>query len=303
MTLKLAPLLADYLYQNKRLDLPGIGSFFMDPSAIAQQDSGKQGKTTPTEGISFENNASIKDSPDLIGYISAQTGKMKALAAADLSSHLELVQQFLNIGKPFLLEGIGSLVKIRSGLFEFTSGAIQAEKLKDLTAKEATATSATEESFSSYNPLVAPKSAQPAWLRPLVVVLVLAGAGLAIWGGYTVYKKNASRRALAANAAPLDTTPPVVQAPPPVVIDSPATANKIPDGNYKFVFEVANKKRAFARLNTLRNYQWNVQMETKDSQQFKIYMILPAMANDTTHLIDSFTAFNGRPVYIENQNR
>lgn len=299
MTLKLAPLLADYLYQNKRLDLPGIGSFFMDPSALMQQDTGKQGKTTPTEGISFENNSSIKDSPDLIAFISAQTGKMKALAAADLSSHLELVQQFLNIGKPFLLEGIGSLVKIRSGLYEFTSGAIQTEKLKDLTAKEATATSATEESFSSYNPLVGTKSAPPTWLRPVIAVLILAGAGLAIWGGYTVYKKNASKRSLAANAAPVDTTP-VVQNPPPATVDSIPPANHIPEGKFKFIFEVANKKRAFARLNTLRNYQWNVQMETKDSQQFKIYMILPAMAADTTHLIDSFTAFNGRKVYIEN---
>lgn len=299
MTLKLAPLLADYLYQNKRLDLPGIGSFFMDPTAITQQDTGKQGKTTPTEGISFENNSSIKDSPELIVFISAQTGKMKALAAADLSSHLELVQQFLNIGKPFLLEGIGSLVKVRSGQFEFTSGAIQTEKLKDLSAKEATTTSATEESFSSYDPIVGAKSSPPTWLRPLIAVLILAGAGLAIWGGYTVYKKNASKRSLAANAAPIDTTP-VVQNPTPVTVDSTPAVNKVPDGNFKFVFEIANKKRAFARLNTLRNYQWNVQMETKDSQQFKIYMILPALAADTTHLIDSFTAFNGRPVYIEN---
>ena len=34
----------------------------------------------------------------------AQTGKIKALASADLESYLELAQQFLNIGKPYLLE-------------------------------------------------------------------------------------------------------------------------------------------------------------------------------------------------------
>lgn len=304
MTLKLAPLLADYLYQHKRLDLPGIGSFFMDPGAVIQSDNNKNGKPTPTEGISFENNTSIKEAPDLIGFISAQTGKMKALAAADLSSHLELVQQFLNIGKPFLLDGIGSLVKIKSGSYEFTSGAILTEKLKDLTAKEATATSATEESFSSYDPLVGNKTNPPAWRRPVVALLILIGAGLAVWGGYTVYKKNASKREIAASAGNITTDPPANPAPTTAAIDSNANAiaaaNKIPDGNYKFIFEVANKKRALARLNTLRTYQWNMQMETKDSQQFKLYMILPAMAADTTHLLDSFTAFNGRRVFIEN---
>jgi hypothetical protein len=300
MTLKLAPVLADYLYQNKRLDLPGLGSFFLDPNAITHSDNGKTNKPTPTEGISFENKPSIKEAPELISFISAQTGKMKALAAADLSSHLELIQQFLNIGKPFLLEGIGSLVKIKSGLFEFTSGAILTEKLKDLTAKEATATSATEESFTSYDPLIGSKGGPPAWRKPVIALLILVGAGLAIWGGYTVYKKNASKRELAANAAEATEQQPAPPVQPPPVIDSNANANKIPDGNYKFIFEVANKKRALARLSTLRNYQWNVQMETKDSQQFKIYLQIPALASDTTHLIDSFTAFNGRRVYIEN---
>jgi hypothetical protein len=297
--LKLAPLLAQYLYANKRLDLPGIGSFHLDPSAIIEAETSKQQKPAVAEGISFENNTTLRESTDLISYISAQTGKMKALAAADLNSHLELVQQFLNIGKPFLLEGIGSLVKIKSGSYEFTSGSIQAEKLKDLTVKEATLTSAKEESFSSYEPKSAGKTSI-ALQKPVMALLILIGAGLAIWGGYTVYKRSSVGKkeiaevidpTLATSAALFADT--VKKEPEPILPTVPA-------GNYKFVLENAGAKRAFERFNRLKTFEWNVQMETKDSIQYKLFMLLPATASDTTRIKDSLTNLNGRTVYIEN---
>jgi hypothetical protein len=298
--LKLAPLLAQYLYTNKRLDLPGIGSFYLDPSAFIEVDTPKQQKPqkpTVSDGISFENNSSLHEANDLVSYISAQTGKMKALAAADLSSHLELVQQFLNIGKPFLLEGIGSLVKIKSGKFEFTSGSLQAEKLKDLTVKEATATSAKEESFSSFEPKSNDRLKYTTLKKPVMALLILIGAGLALWGGYTVYKNSRKKSVLdTVEASVANITVPVTDS---VKADPPA-APAIPSGNYKFVLENAFAKRAFDRFTRLKTFQWNVQMETKDSLQYKIFMILPAVASDTTRIKDSLTNLNGRKVYIEN---
>jgi hypothetical protein len=296
--LKLAPLLAQYLYTNKRLDLPGIGSFYLDPSALIEVDTPKQQKPTVSDGISFENNSSLHEANDLVSYISAQTGKMKALAAADLSSHLELVQQFLNIGKPFLLEGIGSLVKIKSGKFEFTSGSLQAEKLKDLTVKEATVTSAKEESFSSFEPKTNDRLKYTTLKKPVMALLILIGAGLALWGGYTVYTNSKKKSVLdTVEASVANITAPVTDT---VKINLPA-APAIPSGNYKFVLENAFAKRAFDRFNRLKTFQWNVQMETKDSLQYKIFMILPAVASDTTRIKDSLTNLNGRKVYIENQ--
>jgi hypothetical protein len=297
--LKLAPLLAQYLYSNKRLDLPGIGSFFLDPSAVVTDaENSKQSKSSLVEGISFESNPSIKESGDLIGYISTQTGKMKALAAADLSSHLELVQQFLNIGKPFLLEGIGSLVKIKSGQFEFTSGAIQAEKLKDLTAKEATVTSATEESFSSYDPLTGKQPKGNALKKPVMALLIVLGAGLAIWGGYTVYKKNSADK-VAAAADTIQTQPVAIDSSAIKKDSTPVAVNGVPPGNYKFVLETAGKTRAMERYKKLTTFEWKVQMETKDSLQYKLYMVLPATIADTTRIRDSLTALNGKRVSIE----
>jgi hypothetical protein len=299
--LKLAPVLAQYLYANKRLDLPGIGSFLLDASVNIDSENSKQ--VIPGDSIRFENNQSIKESADLIAFISAQTGKMKALAAADLSSHLEQAKQFLNIGKPFLLEGIGNLVKIRPGEYSFSGAEVPADKLKDPVAKETAATSATEESFSSFDSLIGKKTTKFDWKKPALVALTLAGTALAIWGGYTIYKRTASKTDIAENSS-------IQSAATTLVTDSSAFVKKdtsntntqlttIPTGNYKFVLETAQKTRAFSRYNTLKNYQWDVQMETKDSLQFKLYMLLPAIGSDTTRILDSLTALNGRRVYIE----
>jgi hypothetical protein len=135
--LKLPGLLAQYLYSKKQLDLPGIGSFFLDPSInIEAPESNNKQKTEVPDGISFKNNSAIKESPDLVTYISAESGKMKPLAAADLDSHLQLALQFLNMGKPFSFDGIGTLATNRSGGYEFTPGAIMPEKVKEVTVKD-----------------------------------------------------------------------------------------------------------------------------------------------------------------------
>src|SRR5688572_16392709 len=74
-----------------------------------------------------------------------------------------------------------------------------------------------------------------------------------------------------------------------------------PESNYKYVLEIAKSKRAFKRYNQLRTIRWNVELETKDSIQYKLYMLLPSIA-DTTRALDSLTVMTGRKVYIEYPN-
>ncbi|NOT50187.1 MAG: hypothetical protein HOP10_02810 [Chitinophagaceae bacterium] len=295
--MKLAPLLAQFLYSNKRLDLPGIGTFLLEGPIIEETDS-KQGKSLKPGDISFENNHALKETPDLVQYISSQTGKIKALAAADLDSHLNVVQQFLNIGKPFLLEGIGSLVKIKSGEYAFSSGDILSEKFKDYTAKEISATSSIEESFSDYKkPMNTGNSKN--WRKPAVILLIIAGIGLAVWGGYTVYKiTTAKNRSAKKEDIKKDET---VLVPDTAAQkkDSTAAVVQVPTGSFRFVLEVANAKRAFERYSRLKEYQWDVQMETKDSVTYKLFMVLPVAVADTSHVVDSLSGVNGRRVYIE----
>ena len=289
--LKLAPLLAQYLHANKRLDLPGIGSFLLDTVSYPEPENSKPG----SESIHFESNPSTKESPDLVTFISAQTGKMKALAAADLSSHLDLVHEFLNIGKPFLLEGIGSLARIKSGVYSFSGPNLPAEKTKEHSAKEIAATSATEESFSSTE---VKKGIKLDWRKPAMIAMAIIGTGLAIWGGYTISKRSKVSNIPTTNNSEVLAATTLVTDTSILIKDSTTLALPKPAGGYKFVLETASRIRAFDRYNRLKNYHWNVQMETRDSVKYKLYMLLPTA--DTNWVLDSLTALNGRRVYIEN---
>lgn len=306
--MKLAPLLAQFLYTHKRLDLPGIGSFVLHSTDVDEPDNNKQGKSIRPEDIHFDNNPGLKETPDLIQFIAGQTGKIKALAAADLDSHLSIIQQFLNIGKPFLLEGIGSLVKIKSGEYAFSSGDVLSEKLKDYTAKEISATSSTEESFSDYRNMLNPRKGKTNWRKPAVMLLILAGVGLAVWGGYTVYKittaknksgKTNNKEEIKKGETTLvnDTVVNRGDSATQIIQNNPSQAT--PSGSFRFILEVANAQRAFERFGRLKTFQWNVQMETKDSVTYQLFMVLPATSADTSRIIDSLSRLNGRRVYIE----
>ncbi len=301
-TLKLAPLLAKFLYSNKRLDLPGIGSFFLSSDALLAEPENSKQPNAASGDISFESNPSIKESAELVAYISASTGKMKALAAADLDSHLQLALQFLNIGKPFLFEGIGTLTKIKAGEFDFAAGPVSNEKIKEITAKE-TAFADKEDSYSNLDPLSPAPATSPGWKKPVIALLVLAGLGLAVWGGYGIYKnsqktpvakeKEAEPEKKDETIAVEDTvektgqeqtadenTEPPVTTPVPVITAAPP-------GNYKFVVEVARLQRALERMNKLKGFGLDLRMETPDSVNYKLFFLLPATAADTARMRDS----------------
>ena len=289
--LKIAQLLAQYLYTNNRLDLPGIGTFRIEVIVNTELKLDKQGKPIETRTISFQNDPAIKDAPELVDFITSQTGKMKPLAVADLNSHLELAKQFLNISKPFLFEGIGNLVKIKSGEYEFTSDNASNEKLKEYSPKEITSPSSPDDSFANYENILSPKNTKRKWATVIVVLLIISGISVAVWTGYKVYKNRVSNNDVTI------TTEPKNEQTLPATSDSLQITKKrdtvitekpvIPEGNYRFVVEVAEKERALERYNTLKGWTLKIQMETKDSATFKLYFLLPANISDTSRILDS----------------
>jgi len=290
---KLTSLLAQYLYTNHRLDLPGIGTFVLDPSSISSLDNSKQ-RSTVLSGISFEYNASVKESAELISFISSQSGKMKALASADLESLVQQAQQFLNIGKPFEFEGIGTLVKKQKGEFAFTPLSVPTEKLKEHNTKEP-APVTLEESSAQYESFLGSQKVSTGWRKPVIAMLILVGAGLAIWGGYTISRKAATADVTEVVdtthiITPKDTTKVVAQ-----VVEPPKPSD------YKYILQVSKRNTALRRYKQLKENLWDVNMETKDSVDFKLFMRLP-IRSDTTHVVDSLTALTGKRVYIEYQN-
>ena len=136
--MKFSPLFSQYLVSNKQLQLAGIGTFDLDNAGT----------------INFHHDTSVREDANLVGFIAEQTGKMKSLIASDLDSHLELARQFLNIGKPYLFEGIGTLTKNKAGKLEFTQVNTSTDKIKELHGEGRDMTSTTENSFTDYEEII-----------------------------------------------------------------------------------------------------------------------------------------------------
>ncbi len=299
--MKVDNLLAQYLYQYKTLTLPGIGIFTLDSNAVFQDDSNK-GKV-PVEGVSFSNktNAPMEDS--LIEFIKAETGKMKALAQADLDSYIALALQFINIGKPFYFEGIGLVQKNKDGSFSFSPGTTLGNKPEEYNDKHQEI-----RNKSVYNDEPATGGSGTDMRKIVAVLGVLATLILIGWGGYYLYNKNTSTPSESNTPVlpvtdsqtvkniPIDTSHTVVQTPDtsnnkPKPIAAAPVVNTTPAGSYKFVFETTdNKARALKRYTYLKQFS-RIQMETSDSTSFRLFLVLSRPATDTTKLKDSLNAW------------
>ncbi len=311
---KITPLLAQYLYQSKKLVLPGIGSFTIDSDAVINTDTTSRNRHLALPPIHFEaGSANTPYDPELINYIAQNSGKMKPLALADLDSHIELMHQFLNIGKPFLLDGIGTLTKPNGGRLQFTPAnePVTAPKPIEISIREDRIKSineapATQESFLHEN------NRKIGWKKPVLILLVLAGLGFSIWGGYYLSQLDNEQEVTITNntentATPVQDTSTVLNTPKPIEAD---TANKViatpppvatpinNSGNYKYILETANKDRALKRYKQLKTNLWDVHLETSDSLAFTLYLSLPKLGADTTRVKDSLSMMTGRRVYI-----
>ncbi len=296
--MKLASLLVQYLISHKRLDLTGIGTFILNQPDNPDNEHYKNEKKTSLDDVSFESNVSIKQNPELVQFIAEQTGKIKALASADLESYLSQARQFLNIGNPFLFEGIGLLEKRSSGEFILKQEPGITERSKDSLVRENAETQDSGKFTYDFKKILYYGKIKTKWRKPVAALLIIVGLALAVWGGYTVYKKTSAKHNTKNEDKKNEDVPindPNLNQKGSVVLPPQST----PAGMQKFILEVCNAKRAFERYGRLKTFLWDIQMETKDSATYKLFMLLPASANDTNRIIDSLSLLSGKRVYIE----
>ena len=269
--MKISPLLAQFLINNKQLSLAGLGRFILN-------DSGE---------ITFQHDAYVKEDAELVTFIAENTGKMKSLVASDLDSNLELARQFLNIGKPYLFEGIGTLSKNKYGTIEYVQGNYSQEKNKENNGEGRDKTSTTENSFTDYEEMFSPKKPGPPASKRIVTWLIaIAGLSLAVFGGYIVYTKTKNKKepvVVKEDIQPVftDTLTKKTDSIPPI------TNLADMSGMYRFVIEKAARQRAFFRYNHLRENLIDVKIDTKDSVLFNLYFLLPSTPADTARKRDS----------------
>jgi hypothetical protein len=299
--LKLPQLLSQYLYQTKKLELPGIGSFTLDADAVIPQESDRIGQMAAT-GIRFRNAVIPAADDSLINFIKEHTGKMKSLTEADLDFYLTTGRQLLNIGKPFYLDGIGTLIKTKEGGLEFAPGDYMVARLEE---------HSPERRAAGLDEPAREREAQGnSTKQGVLLVLIIVGLAVIGWAGYYLYKRNSfsepvekqavvlpdtSKSGSSRTSGQVDTvskakdsaaakpTAPTPDAPVPAV-PPPGAAM------YRFVIlSTDNKHHALRRYNQLLGYQLNIKMDQKDSAWFKLYFPIAALPKDTAYIKDSLS--------------
>lgn len=301
--MKIEHLLARHLYNAKTLTLQGIGTFSLPADFVLPGENDKITEI-PQGAISFTQNAKATEDADLINFIVQHSRKMKALASSDLDSFISLGTQFLNIGKPFKLDGIGMLEKNQLGEYLFTQyGQIVSAKAEEapVQIKEK-----REDDFSFSKEESKTNGNTKKIIVTLLAAVVLAGAGWAVW--YFFINKKEVPQTVQQTVAPTfnntDTAKKdslaVSQKPDSVTATAATTAD-----NSSYTFKVVIKNYpslaiAQKRYDKLTGYGHKLIMYTNDSVTYKVAMPFTLPLSDTAYVVDSVRKklFGGNP-YVE----
>lgn len=291
--MKIASLLTDFLYQNKSLNIPGLGRFFLDKEVVIPDREDKNFQEF-LQLIQFENKPVRQADAALIDFIRAKTGKIKPLAEADLDTFISDCQQFINIGKPIYLEGIGTLISTKPGKLEFTPGVPKGTRMdaggKKADKKPTRTTSPAEviqkireQGLSNRQKTLLTGSGIAAG------IILLIWAGLLIMKGMTLQKQAREIVSKRETPAPLQPPPqevitvdtPVKQA-ETVTVAPPPAASKTSKG-YKFVLQETDKRHvAESNFKIALRSRPDLKMETRDSLHYKIYVMIECAPQDTS---------------------
>lgn len=293
-------LLSQYLREYQQLRLPGLGSFYASGTTAASD-----AEMQPALNVSFEHKTIIAAEESLVDFIKQKTGKIRPLALADLDSYIGAGLQLLNIGKPFYIEGIGTIMKTREGGYHFVGREliVAKEEITERTdrprpeqAEKKKSVFEDEKYNVAYNP----------WQKIIVAALILGGLAIVVLGGYYLYTQSNDK----ANIQEQQQTLPLINdsaankkdtlsTQPADTSKSMARFASAQNAGYKFILETTNsKKRAMRRYNQLKALFAPIQIET-DSTAFKLYFLIPSTPSDTARIKDSLSRYYLNRVKIE----
>lgn len=306
ITVKIEQALVLYLLKYKQISLQGIGIFKIE-GAIPENTDNDKLTIIPAESVSFIYDPKVKEDDDLIDFIVQNTKKIKPLASADLDSFLTLGRQFLNIGKPFTIQNLGTLEKLTSGKLEFKPGPlIQKAEVPKAKIEDEGAEKHEENLFNDYQKKPSANNS-----RTLLIITFIILTGLGLWAAWKYgFKKNNTNLSENTGIVPIKDTTDTIQQ---VTKDSLANAQKIKDSIAfvqknpadSFTFKVVvrqtdSKDVALALLQHLKNYGRKVIMYTNDSIIYKVAHPFMLPLSDTARILDSLNKYYYRgKAYIE----
>jgi hypothetical protein len=282
---KFDALISSYLYTNKKVDIEGIGSFKLDDSFVLPPDAEKSA-FFPLEGIDFQYNGRAETTPGLIDFIMQHTGKIRSLTTADFSSYVSEIRQFVNIGKAWVIEGIGTLQKTREGKFELIPGEVLSERIN---------MHYSDGEETSEAPVQRKK-----WLLgvlfTLAILAVVAGLGFGVYVLFIKSQDNGSAQQVQTDTS--GNTQDTVSKRPEVITPP---ANDTP--NYKVIFETTKlRSRALARTEKLLLFGTTSYYDStviRDTLRYRLFIYKRMAPADTARLKDSLSLYFGRRVKFE----
>jgi hypothetical protein len=294
--------LAAYLYENKTLKLEGIGIFTLAGNVSVPHENEKE-IYYPIEGLSFNYNPKSDIDETLITFLVKKLGKIQPLVRSDLESYLSNIKQFINLGKPYTIEGIGTLSKNNQGTYEFTPGNFLPVK-EELNPRR-------ENAEHNY-PVRSQGSAGKIFVVILIVIAALAVLGGIGWGvSNLLAKQRANVNQETQTQGYSDTIPQpdtntatTTDAQPPATSAQPAveTGDSV---RYKMIFEITRlKERAINRtrqLNTLRSRTTYDTIRVNDSLRYRLFLPVRIRPIDTVRYKDSLRIFFGNKIRVERQ--
>lgn len=278
--MKIEQVLVQQLYNSKKISLQGIGSFSLDSSVSLPADSDR-GMVIPENAITFDYNPKAGEDEALIDAIVQHTKKIKPLASADLDSFLMLGRQFLNIGKPFTIEGLGTLDKAQTGELVFIPGQFITPKIEAPKALKENETEEKSGLFPDYDSEVRGNSSRTIFI--LVAIILLGLAGWAAW--YFFYDTTSDDAVNETQILPAADTS-------AVKTDSSQTPAATDVYTFKIVFKkTRDRQDAIKALKKYTEYGHKVIMYTHDSITYKVAEPFTLPLSDTTHIKDSLNKY------------
>jgi hypothetical protein len=291
------------LLKNKHVSLKGIGTFTINQNFPEHPDPEKL-VNIPPDAIDFTYDPRTREDDELVNFIVQNSTKIKPLASADVESFLTLGREFLNIGNPFTIHGLGYLEKSNSGQVQFVPGHLIMRPSLTVPREEVHEPSSTEESESHYGqeaPAV-PSNRNYGRLILLVVLFVILGSAVAWYFGFR--KNNQPEPNPSETIVPIaDSNQNNISKDSLAEVQKKADSSKLTESKNpgyapsdSFTFKVVvkttkNKAAALARLQKLENYGRHVIMYTRDSITYKIAHPFMLPLSDTAKVLDSLNRF------------
>ena len=295
--MKTEQLIVQYLYSNKKVTLQDIGVFNIASEIIIPEDSDKD-IVLPVDAIQFVYDPKAPVDDGLVAFIMESTRKIKPLAYSDLESFIILNKQFLNIGKPLIFEGMGTLHKTQGGDYAFkqaTTSHVTTEEMPKLITEK------VKEKISFATP---PKENNGTanknilWILLAVVVILVMAAAIFF------FNKNKTEEGIvvATENVVIDTLP---VAKKDTVLNQNTNVipvNTVINNTNRFYIVIKEYTDLATAENSLKNYVRSgsqVILTTKDSVNYKLRMPFMKPLSDTLILKDSLSKIFHTKTYVE----